>query len=82
MPLQGLPRIRILMNIKCIAMMIMGIIEKAVRQVWPANSNGEVERTNFMLMGDGNQSRGLNLREYLNKVRNTSWIQACTKTQC
>lgn len=62
------------MNMKRIAMMIMGITEKAVRQVWPANSNGEVEHVSCILMTDGNQSLGLNLREYLNKVRNTSWI--------
>lgn len=35
--------------------MIMGITEKAVRQVQPANSNEEVEHTNWLLTSDGNQ---------------------------
>jgi len=44
-------------------MLITEITEKAVRQVWPANSNGEVERIICMLMSDGNRSLGLNLRK-------------------
>lgn len=31
-------------------MMVMGIIEEAVGEVWPANSNGNVKHTNFMVM--------------------------------
>lgn len=40
-------------------MMIMGIIEKAVRQVWPANSNGNVKCTNCLLLSDENKISGV-----------------------
>lgn len=43
-------------------MMIMGIIENAVRQVWPANSNGGVEHTNCLLTSGGNQKSGVELQ--------------------
>lgn len=40
------------------AMMIMGIIKEAGRQVSPANSSGEVECTDCMLTINGNQKSG------------------------
>lgn len=46
------------MDIKYMAMMIMGIIKEAGRQVWLANSSGELEYADCMLTINGNKKSG------------------------